>query len=86
MFADIQKVSESLNNHSKLEEAFGQCAQVWEREGLTGFISKANSRQNIRKLVKYVFATRLSTKIHSRFHARSMKEAKRNGHHYDYIK
>ena len=47
----------------------------------------ANSRQNIRKLIKDGFVIWKPTKIHTQFHARRMKEAKRNGHHhYGYIK
>ena len=46
----------------------------------------ANDRQNIRKLVNDDFVIRKPTKIHSQSHARRMKEAKRKGHHYGYIK
>ena len=49
-------------------------------------ISKANSKQNYRILVMYVFVTRKPTKIQSRSHARPMKEAKLKVHHYGYIK
>ncbi|EXC14241.1 60S ribosomal protein L19-2 [Morus notabilis] len=44
----------------------------------------ANSRQNIRKLVKDGFIIRKPTKIHSRSRARRMKEAKRKGRHSGY--
>ncbi|KAK4438595.1 60S ribosomal protein L19-3 [Sesamum alatum] len=46
----------------------------------------ANSRQNIRKLVKDGFIIRKPTKIHSRSRARQMKEAKRKGGHSGYGK
>ena len=46
----------------------------------------ANSRQNIRKLVKDGFIIRKPTKIHSRSRARRMKEAKRKGRHAGYGK
>lgn len=49
-------------------------------------ISMANSRQNIRKLVKDGFIIRKPTKIHSRSRARRMKEAKRKGRHSGYGK
>ncbi|KAH0663645.1 hypothetical protein KY285_028633 [Solanum tuberosum] len=46
----------------------------------------ANSRQNIRKLVKDGFIIRKPTKIHSRSRARRMKEAKTKGRHSGYGK
>ncbi|GFP80631.1 60S ribosomal protein l19-2 [Phtheirospermum japonicum] len=46
----------------------------------------ANSRQNVRKLVKDGFIIRKPTKIHSRSRARRMKEAKRKGRHSGYGK
>ncbi|GFQ06912.1 60S ribosomal protein l19-1 [Phtheirospermum japonicum] len=46
----------------------------------------ANSRQNIRKLVKDDFIIRKPTKIHSRSRARKMEEAKRKGRHSGYGK
>ena len=60
--------------------------KVWLNPNKVNEISKANFRQNIRKLIKYVFVTNKPTKIHSRSHAHRMKEAKRKGHHYSYIK
>ena len=92
MFVEIQKLSESLNNHSKVQKRLSidvlKCGRemVWLDCNKINEISKANSKQNIRKLVKYVFVTRMPTKIHSRSHARPMKEAKRKGQHYGYIK
>ena len=47
----------------------------------------ANSRKNIRKLVNDGFVIRKPSKIHTRSHARWMKETKRKGHHhYGYFK
>ena len=117
MFAEIQKLLESLNNHSPGIEGKFQLGEkrggrrgakemvlmklqkrlpidvlkngrdkVWLDPNKVNEISKANSRQNIRKLVKYVFVTRKQTKIHSRSHACPMKGAKRKDHHYGYIK
>ena len=89
MFAEIQKLSESLNNCSKLQKRLPvdvlKCRRdkVWLDSNKINEISNANSKQSIKKLVKYVFVTRKPTKIHLRSHARLMKEAKR---HYDYIK
>ena len=83
MFAEIQKLSKSLNNHSKLHKRLPINVLKCGREKVLldsnkiNEISKANSRQNIRKLVKYVFVTRKPTKIHSRSNACPMKKAKR---------
>jgi hypothetical protein len=46
----------------------------------------ANSRQNIRKLVKDGFVIRKPQKIHSRARARRALEAKRKGRHSGYGK
>ena len=92
MFIEIQKLSESLNNHSKLHKRLPinvlKCERdkVWLVSYRIKEISKANSRQNIKKLFKYVFVTRKPNKIHSRSHTRPLKKAKRKGHHYSYIK
>ena len=86
MFTKIQKLSESLNNHSKLHKRIPidvlKCwrEKVWLDSNKINEISKANSKQNIRKLVKYIFFTWKKNKIHSRSHARLMKNAKRKGH------
>ena len=82
MFAEIQKLSESLNNYSKLRKKLPinvlKCGRekVLLESNKINEISKANSKQNIRKLVKYVFVTRKPNKIHSRSNARPMKKAK----------
>ena len=50
-------------------------------------ISMANSRPSIEKPIKDGFVIWKPTKIHTRSHARRMKETKRmEHHHYDYIK
>ena len=88
MFTEIQKLSETLNNHSKLHKRLLidvlKCdrEKVWLDSYKINEISKVNSRKNIRELVKYVFVTRKQNKIHSRSHARLMKKAKQKGLHY----
>ncbi|XP_027367933.1 60S ribosomal protein L19-1-like [Abrus precatorius] len=60
--------------------------KVWLDPNEINEICMANSRQNIRKLVKDGFIIRKPTKIHSRSHARRMKEAKMKGRHSGYGK
>ena len=82
MFTEIQKMSESFNNHSKLHKRLPINVLKCERENVwldsyrINEISKANSWKNIRTLVKYVFVTRKPNKIHSRSHTSLMKKAK----------
>ena len=71
MFAEIQNLSESLNNHSKLQKRLPVDVlkrgreKVWLDSNKINEISNANSRKNFRKLVQYVFVTMKPTKIHS---------------------
>ncbi|PPS16766.1 hypothetical protein GOBAR_AA03771 [Gossypium barbadense] len=60
--------------------------KVWLDPNEINEISMANSRQNVRKLVKDGFIIRKPTKIHSRSRARRMKDAKRKGRHSGYGK
>eukprot|EP00884_Botryococcus_braunii_P001992 jgi/Botrbrau1/11794/Bobra.0224s0001.1 len=55
--------------------------KVWLDPNEVNEISMANSRQNIRKLVKDGFVIKKPTKIHSRSRARAMAEAKAKGRH-----
>ncbi|CAJ0627139.1 17248_t:CDS:2 [Entrophospora sp. SA101] len=55
--------------------------KVWLDPNEVGEISNANSRQNIRKLVKDGFIIRKPQIIHSRFRVREKLEAKRKGRH-----
>ena len=60
---------------------------VWLDPNEVNKISMANSRKNIRNLVKDGFVIRKPTKIHTRSYARRRKETKRKGHRdYGYIK
>ncbi|KAJ0113408.1 hypothetical protein Patl1_00955 [Pistacia atlantica] len=76
----------SLKLQKRLAASVLKCGRgkVWLDPNEVNEISMANSRQNIRKLVKDGFIIRKPTKIHSRSRARRMKEAKRKGRHSGY--
>ncbi|XP_074268403.1 large ribosomal subunit protein eL19x-like [Silene latifolia] len=78
----------SLKVQKRLAADILKCGRgkVWLDPNESNEISMANSRQNIRKLVKDGFIIRKPTKIHSRSRARRMKEAKRKGRHSGYGK
>ncbi|XVE77572.1 hypothetical protein DITRI_Ditri13aG0074200 [Diplodiscus trichospermus] len=78
----------SLKLQKRLSASVLKCGKgkVWLDPNEVNEISMANSRQNIRKLVKDGFIIRKPTKIHSRSRARHMKEAKRKGRHSGYGK
>ncbi|KAH6758064.1 Ribosomal protein L19e family protein [Perilla frutescens var. hirtella] len=78
----------SLKLQKRLSASVLKCGKgkVWLDPNEVNEISMANSRQNIRKLVKDGFIIRKPTKIHSRSRARRMKEAKRKGRHSGYGK
>ncbi|KAG8362879.1 hypothetical protein BUALT_BualtUnG0028700 [Buddleja alternifolia] len=77
----------SLKLQKRLSASVLKCGKgkVWLDPNEGNEISMANSRQNIRKLVKDGFIIRKPTKIHSRSRARRMKEAKRKGRHSGYV-
>merc|ERR1711935_1298600 len=60
--------------------------KIWMDPNEVNEISMANSRQNIRKLVKDGFVIRKPTAIHSRARANLALEAKRKGRHTGYGK
>ncbi|KAL2485756.1 60S ribosomal protein L19-2 [Abeliophyllum distichum] len=78
----------SLKLQKRLAASVLKCGKgkVWLDPNEVNELYKANSRQNIRKLVKDGFIIRKPTKIHSRSRARRMKEAKRKGRHSGYGK
>ncbi|XP_030923796.1 60S ribosomal protein L19-1 [Quercus robur] len=78
----------SLKLQKRLASSVLKCGKgkVWLDPNEVSEISMANSRQNIRKLVKDGFIIRKPTKIHSRSRARRMKVAKRKGRHSGYGK
>ncbi|KAI5061420.1 hypothetical protein GOP47_0023925 [Adiantum capillus-veneris] len=63
----------------------GKC-KVWLNPNEVKKISMANSRRNIRNLVKDVLVTKKPTKIQSWARARHALEAKRKGRHSEYGK
>ncbi|KAG9150233.1 hypothetical protein Leryth_009805 [Lithospermum erythrorhizon] len=78
----------SLKLQKRLSASVLKCGhgKVWLDPNEVSEISMANSRQNIRKLVKDGFIIRKPTKIHSRSRARRMKLAKMKGRHSGYGK
>ncbi|KAG6488443.1 hypothetical protein ZIOFF_049686 [Zingiber officinale] len=82
------RVMVSLKLQKRLSASVLKCGRgkVWLDPNEVNEISMANSRQNIRKLVKDGFIIRKPTKIHSRSRARRALEAKRKGRHSGYGK
>ncbi|KAG1670120.1 hypothetical protein FOA52_013696 [Chlamydomonas sp. UWO 241] len=73
----------SLKLQKRLAASVMGCGQrkVWLDPNEVNEISMANSRQNVRKLVKDGLVIRKPTKIHSRARARLSAEAKSKGRH-----
>uniref|UniRef100_A0A8R7Q2N4 Ribosomal protein L19 n=1 Tax=Triticum urartu TaxID=4572 RepID=A0A8R7Q2N4_TRIUA len=78
----------SLKLQKRLASSVLKCGKgkVWLDPNEVNEISMANSRQNIRKLVKDGFIIRNPQKIHSRSRARRAHEAKQKGRHSGYGK
>jgi len=78
----------SLKLQKRLAASVLKCGErkVWLDPNEVNEISMANSRQNIRKLVKDGFVIRKPQSIHSRSRARRELEAKRKGRHSGYGK
>merc|ERR1719464_1598023 len=72
-----------LKLQKRLAASVLKCGQrkVWLDPNETNEISMANSRQNIRKLIKDGFVIKKPVITHSRVRARLRKEAKRKGRH-----
>jgi len=73
----------SLLLQKRLAASVLKCGKrkIWLDPNEVNEISMANSRQNIRKLVKDGFVIRKPQKVHSRFRANAWAEAKRKGRH-----
>jgi len=73
----------SLLLQKRLASAVLKCGKrkVWLDPNEVNEISMANSRQNIRKLVKDGFVMKKPEKVHSRARTRAYAEAKRKGRH-----
>ncbi|CAN8259077.1 unnamed protein product [Cochlearia groenlandica] len=78
----------SLKLQKRLAASVMNCGKkkVWLDPNEAKDISMANSRQNIRKLVKDGYIIRKPSKIHSRSRARALNEAKKKGRHSGYGK
>jgi len=73
----------SLKLQKRLAASVLKCGkkQVWLDPNEISEISMANSRQNVRKLIKDGFVLRKPQKIHSRARVRARNAAKRKGRH-----
>eukprot|EP00898_Chlorokybus_atmophyticus_P002798 jgi/Chlat1/3519/Chrsp23S03700 len=73
----------SLRLQKRLAASVLKCGKrkVWLDPNEVNEISMANSRQNIRKLIKDGFVIRKPQKIHSRARTRRLHEAKAKGRH-----
>merc|ERR1712066_909098 len=78
----------SLLLQKRLAASVLKCGKrkIWLDPNEVNEISMANSRQNIRKLVKDGFVIRKPQKIHSRARTNAALEAKRKGRHTGYGK
>merc|ERR1712193_481003 len=78
----------SLKLQKRLAAEVLKCGKrkVWLDPNEVNEISMANSRQNIRKLVKDGFVIRKPENIHSRYRARVAAAAKAKGRHTGYGK
>jgi len=73
----------SLLLQKRLAASVLKCGKrkVWLDPNEVNEISMANSRQNVRKLVKDGFVIKKPQKVHSRFRANAYADAKRKGRH-----
>ncbi|ROT76246.1 60S ribosomal protein L19-like [Penaeus monodon] len=78
----------SLKVQKRLAASVLGCGKkkVWLDPNEIGEIGQANSRQNIRKLVRDGLIIKKPNNVHSRFRARKMMEARRKGRHMGYGK
>merc|ERR1712244_173754 len=73
----------TLRLQKRLASAVLKCGKnkVWLDPNETNEIANANSRQNIRKLIKDGLIIRKPVKVHSRARVRKNMEARRKGRH-----
>ncbi|KAL7076569.1 hypothetical protein ACQ4LE_004314 [Meloidogyne hapla] len=78
----------NLRLQKRLAAAVLKCGRgkIWLDPNEVNEISNANSRQNIRRLVKDGLIIRKPGKVHSRFRARERLEARRKGRHMGFGK
>jgi large subunit ribosomal protein L19e len=73
----------NLRLQKRLAQSVLKCGakKVWVDPNETTEISNANSRQNVRRLIKDGLIIRKPVAVHSRFRARKRAEARRKGRH-----
>merc|ERR1711872_164001 len=78
----------SLKVQKRLAASVLRCGKgkVWLDPNEIAEIGQANSRQNIRKLVKDGLIIKNPNNVHSRFRARKMAEQRRKGRHMGFGK
>ncbi|KAL0397286.1 UNVERIFIED_CONTAM: 60S ribosomal protein L19-3 [Sesamum calycinum] len=78
----------SLRLQKRLAGSILKCGRrkVWVDSNETIHISMANSRSNVRNLIKDGFILKKPSKLHSRSRAREAMEARRKGRHSGYGK
>nr|CAD2194283.1 unnamed protein product [Meloidogyne enterolobii] len=78
----------NLRLQKRLAAAVLKCGKgkIWLDPNEVNEISNANSRQNVRRLVKDGLIIRKPGKVHSRFRARERLEARRKGRHMGFGK
>merc|ERR1711936_1224548 len=83
-----RRTMSTLRLQKRLSSAVLKCGKnkVWLDPNETNEIANANSRQNIRKLVKDGLIIRKPVKVHSRARVRKNAEARRKGRHMGYGK
>jgi len=80
---DLIEIMSSLKLQKRLSAAVMKCGRrkVWLDPNEASTISNANSRQNIKKLIKDGLIIKKPETVHSRARCRKNKEARRNGRH-----
>merc|ERR1712018_146763 len=82
-FAEAKTNMSSLKLQKRLAASVMKCGKnkVWLDPNEINEIANANSRQNIRKLIKYGLVIKKPVAVHSRSRVRDNTEARRKGRH-----
>merc|ERR1719411_2065790 len=85
--APRHKNMSTLRLQKRLAAAVLKCGKnkIWLDPNETNEIANANSRQNVRKLVKDGLIIRKPVKVHSRARTRKHAEARRKGMDFDWL-
>merc|ERR1712012_1464497 len=88
LFTFSQLTMSTLRLQKRLASKVLKCGKnkIWLDPNETNEIANANSRQNVRKLVKDGLIIRKPVKVHSRARTRKHAEARRKGRHMGYGK